>query len=171
MGRANRSFSTRPQRSSDGGDRTNGFAPRKPYSRDSASRSEGGRTEGRSARPDGPPFRKFDAPRTPRPFRAKPDSDSRPSGGFAEKKPYTKSGSQLRREKTLRQIRRNLRRKILRRQLPQKTGGSFAGKKPFSKSAAGSTGKPASTFDKFKGNKKPFGKRTPTRKFKPEEGE
>ena len=32
-------------------------------------------------------------------------------------------------------------------------------------------GKPASTFDKFKGNKKPFGKRPPARKFKPEGGE
>ena len=50
------------------------------------------------------------------------------------------------------------------------SGSSFAGKKPYGKSA-GSTGKPASTFDKFKDNKKPFGKRAPTRKFKPEKGE
>jgi hypothetical protein len=50
------------------------------------------------------------------------------------------------------------------------TGGSVAGKKAYGKSAAG-TGKPASTFDKFKGNKKPFGNRPPARKFKREEGE
>ena len=53
----------------------------------------------------------------------------------------------------------------------QKKSNSFAGKKPYAKSATGSTGKPASTFDKFKGNKKPFGKRAPARKFKPEETE
>jgi hypothetical protein len=50
------------------------------------------------------------------------------------------------------------------------TGASFAGKKAYGKPAAG-TGKPASTFDKFKGNKKPFGNRPPARKFKREEGE
>jgi hypothetical protein len=46
---------------------------------------------------------------------------------------------------------------------------SFAGKKPYSKSAAGASAGP---YDKFKDNKKPFGKRgAPARKFKPEEGE
>jgi len=51
--------------------------------------------------------------------------------------------------------------------------GGFAGKKPFGKSAgkpgASFAGKPASTFAKFAGNKKPFGKRAPARKFKPKE--
>jgi hypothetical protein len=35
----------------------------------------------------------------------------------------------------------------------------------------GRDGKAVSTFDKFKDNKKPFGKRPPARKFKPEKGE
>ncbi|WP_433965771.1 hypothetical protein [Tunturiibacter gelidiferens] len=51
------------------------------------------------------------------------------------------------------------------------TGGSFGAKKPYGKSSSIGTGKPASTFDKFKGNKKPFGNRPPARKFKREEGE
>ena len=119
------------------------------------------RSESRS---EGPPFRKFDAPRKPRPFSSdrpsRPERSDRPerparaegSGDYARrpssfgaKKPFGKSGSSF-----------------------SKKSGSFAGKKPFSKSASG-TGKPASTFDKFKGNKKPFGKRAPSRKFKPEE--
>jgi 23S rRNA pseudouridine2605 synthase len=46
--------------------------------------------------------------------------------------------------------------------------GGFAGKK---RSSEGSSGKPAGTFAKFVGNKKPFGKRPPGRKFKPGKGE
>jgi hypothetical protein len=63
--------------------------------------------------------------------------------------------------------------------------GGFAGKKPFGKTGKpfGKTdrpfgksnkpfaGKPAGTFAKFAGGKKPFGKRPPARKFKPREGE
>jgi 23S rRNA pseudouridine2605 synthase len=179
------SFSARPQRSADGGDRTNAFAPRKSFapreegegpsrfggkpsfSRDRGN-SGGERSEGRTSRASGPPFRKFDAPRTPRsssdrPARAEGSGDyaprsrstGKPSGGFGAKKPFGKSSGGY---------------------AAKSTGGSYAGKstagkKPYSKSAAGGTGKPASTFDKFKGNKKPFGKRTPTRKFKPQEGE
>ena len=67
-----------------------------------------------------------------------------------------------------------------------KREGGFAAKKPFSaRPAAGGTGKPfkkpssrsspdapgASTFDKFKGNAKPWGKRPPARKYKPKEDE
>ena len=47
-------------------------------------------------------------------------------------------------------------------------GRSF--RKP-SPAAASFTGKPESTFAKFAGNKKPFGKRPPARKFKPNGGE
>jgi hypothetical protein len=70
-------------------------------------------------------------------------------GGFAGKKPFGKSSG--------------------------KPGG-FAGKKPFGKSGsakpgASFPGKPSSTFAKFVGNKKPFGKRAPARKFKPKEDE
>ncbi len=124
-----------------------------------------GRSEGRSE--GGPPFRKFDAPRAPRRnFEDRPDRPARtprtdssaefprkPTKSFGAKKPFTtskgfagKSGAGF-----------------------GKKSGSFAGKKPFAKSAPRGTGKPASTFDKFKGNKKPFGKRPPARKFKPEE--
>jgi 23S rRNA pseudouridine2605 synthase len=122
------------------------------------------RSEGRS---DGPPFRKFDAPRKPRPFSsdrterpARPEASGdyarKPSSSFGAKKPYGKSSGGFAAKSGS--------------SFPKKSG-SFAGKKPYAKSATGSTGKPASTFDKFKGNKKPFGKRSPTRKFKPEGSE
>jgi hypothetical protein len=79
-------------------------------------------------------------------FAGKPPGDSAPRkfagkpGGFAGKKPFGKSAG--------------------------KPGG-FAGKKPFGKPGAAFPGKPSSTFAKFAGNKKPFGKRAPARKFKP----
>jgi 23S rRNA pseudouridine2605 synthase len=167
-------FSARPQRSPDGGDRTNGFAPRKSFvRRDEAAgpsrfggkpldrKSSGERSEGAAGRPGGPPYRKFDAPRTPRPSADRParrensgDYSPRPSGGYAgkssgglgAKKPYGKSNVGY---------------------AGKSADGGFAGKKAYGKSAAG-TGKPASTFDKFKGNKKPFGNRPPARKFKRE---
>jgi 23S rRNA pseudouridine2605 synthase len=150
----NRSREDRDSRENRGG-----FDARKP-------RTFGDRPKRTEARTDGPPFRKFDAPRKPRPFSS--DRPSRPrtegsgdfarksSGTFGAKKPFSKSS----------------------RPFAEKSSGSFgkksagfAGKKPFAKSAAGKSGKPASTFDKFKGNKKPFGKRPPARKFKPEKGE
>ncbi len=155
--------SPRPYRDADGGDRTNGFAPRKSFARDNDSRSEG-----RAARPDGPPFRKFDAPRSPRPFRAKDGFDSKPSGGFAEKKPYSKTSGSFGAKKPYGKSSGSYAGKSSGGSFAKKTG-SFAGKKPYGKSAASGAGKPASTFDKFKGNKKPFGKRAPARKFKPEE--
>jgi 23S rRNA pseudouridine2605 synthase len=173
------SYAPRPQggpRKFDG-DRSAGFAPRKPSF--SSNREDRGDRKGREDRPSerggrssGPPFRKFDAPRTPRPSSsARPDWSDRPdrparsegsadrprkpAGSFGAKKSYGKFSAGF----------------------AGKSGSSFAGKKPFSKSAAGAksaaagTGKPASTFDKFKGNKKPFGKRAPARKFKPGKGE
>ena len=147
----------------------------------------------RGERPSGPPFRKFDAPRgdrAARPFSsersdrparparpfssdrgdrparpfssdrgerpsrpARPESSGsyagKPSGSFGAKKPYGKSAGGY---------------------AGKSSGGSFGGKKPYGKSAAGNAGKPAGTFDKFKDNKKPFGKRPPARKFKPEKG-
>ena len=125
-------------------------------------------------------YRKFDAPRdrAARPFSSdrparpfssrpacaagprgrdrgtarKPEGDFKPRkfagklfakpGGFAGKKPYGKSTG--------------------------KPGG-FAGKKPFGKAGASFAGKPSSTFAKFAGSRKPFGKRAPARKFKPKE--
>jgi 23S rRNA pseudouridine2605 synthase len=147
------SFSARPQRSFDGGDRTNGFTPRKNSPRDTEDRPR------RTARSEGPPFRKFDAPRA---ASAKGAFEAKSTGSFGEKKPYSKTGGSFGVKKTY-----------------AKPGGSFAGKsdrgsstfkKTYGKSSA-ETGKPASTFDKFKGNKKPFGNRPPARKFKREEGE
>jgi hypothetical protein len=143
-----RTFEDRPAKPSFGGPRKPGsFTPRPQRSFDSGDAPR---------RTDGPPFRKFDAPRSPRPFRDKGDSGSKPGSAFGEKKPYRKSskgfagksGSSF-----------------------TKKSGSFTGKKPYGKSATDSTGKPAGTFDKFKGNKKPFGKRPPARKFKPKKEE
>jgi 23S rRNA pseudouridine2605 synthase len=173
-------FSARPQRNFDGGDRTNGFQPRKPFTPredgggssrfggrpGSRDREDSPRSEGRAGRPSGPPYRKFDAPRTPRPFSSdRPDRPARtegsggyagrPKSSFGDKKPYAKSGGFSGRSD---------------RGFAGKPKSSFAGKKPYGASAEGA-GKPASTFDKFKGNKKPFGKRAPARKFKPKEGE
>ena len=118
-----------------------------------------------------PRYRKFDAPRGDRPSRPfDPDRPARPassgyagkSGGYAgksaeykgksssfgDKKPYSKSSGSYAGKPS-----------------------SPAGKKPFSKSGGSSakSGKPAGTFDKFKNNAKPFGKRPPARKWKPEE--
>ena len=77
----------------------------------------------------------------PRKFAGKPFGKP---GGFAGKKPFAK---------------------------PSGKPGGFAGKKPFGKPGASNPGKPASTFAKFAGSKKPFGKRAPARKFKPREDE
>jgi hypothetical protein len=136
----------------------------------------------RPNRTDGPPFRKFDAPRKPRPFSSdrperseraarferseRPNRPSRsegsgdyarkPSSTFGAKKPFSKSTKPFSKSA---------------KPFTGKSTSSFAGKKPFTKSEAGKSGKPAGTFDKFKGNKKPFGKRPPARKFKPKESE
>jgi hypothetical protein len=155
------SFSPRPPR--EGGAGPSRFGGKPSFSRERNDR------DGRGERPSGPPFRKFDAPRGDRPFRPsadRPDRPSRParpegsggyggksSGGFGAKKPYSKSGG-----------------KSAGGYAGKSSGSGFAGKKPYGKSAADKSGKPVSTFDKFKDNKKPFGKRPPARKFKPEKG-
>ena len=60
--------------------------------------------------------------------------------------------------------------------IDRKPGGSFPAKsggadKPFRKPGRFAGDAPgASTFDKFKGGNKPFGKRPPARKWKPEPG-
>jgi 23S rRNA pseudouridine2605 synthase len=164
------SFSARPQNS--------GFGDRKPFTpreggapRFGGERSSGGSSD-RRARTDGPPFRKFDAPRGDRPARpsfggdrparpsfggdrpARPEGSGgyagKPSGGYAGKSSGGYAG------------------KPAGGGYAGKSSGGFAGKKPYSKSG---TGKPAGTFDKFKNNAKPFGNRPPARKFRPEEGE
>ena len=52
-----------------------------------------------------------------------------------------------------------------------KPGGSFAGKRPFARAGGACSSQAYRTFAKFAGNKKPFGKKPPGRKFKPTEGE
>ncbi|ODU54917.1 MAG: hypothetical protein ABT04_01920 [Granulicella sp. SCN 62-9] len=155
------SFSPRPPR--EGGAGSARFGGKPGFSRDRDSQSS---DRGERGPRSGLPFRKFDAPREPRPSRtsssdrgehpSRPkDSGSysgKPSGGFKAKKPYGKPGGKP-------------------SGYAGKSVGGFAGKKPYRRSATDNSGKPGSTFDKFKGNKKPFGKRAPARKFKPEKGE
>jgi hypothetical protein len=159
-----RRFGNKPGFARDRGDRDD-RSSRSNYS-DRPKRSEG--------RTEGPPFRKFDAPRKPRPFSSdrpqrserfdRTDRTARPArkeaGGdyprksgstFGEKKSFSKSGEGFA-GKSAGSF--------------SKKPSSFAGKKTLSKSSTAGTGKPSSTFDKFKGNKKPFGKRPPSRKFK-----
>lgn len=156
---------SRPPRRNFGGKPSFG-GPRKPgFSRDREDR--GGEREERGPR-SGPPFRKFDAPRGGKPFRsssARPpraeasgSEGTRPSGGFKAKKPFGKPSGKFGN-------------KPGGGYAGKSTGSGFAGKKPFGKFAGERSDKPGSTFDKFKGNKKPFGKRPPARKFKPEKGE
>ena len=117
----------------------------RPFSSDRPARSTSADRPARPARAEGAggAASKATGEFAPRKFAGKPFGKP---GGFAGKKPFGKSAG--------------------------KPGG-FAGKKPFGKSAgkpgASFAGKPASTFAKFAGNKKPFGKRAPARKFKPKE--
>ncbi len=172
------SYAPRPQSGSRSfeGDRSSGFAPRRPYtpreggagpSRFGGKPSFSREDRGERGERTGPPFRKFDAPRgkfssdrPARPARSEGSGRSygdKPSGAFAAKKPYGKSTGGFAGKSGA--------------YAGKSTGSSFAGKKTYGKSAA-TSGKSSGPFDKFKDNKKPFGKRgAPTRKFKPEEGE
>jgi 23S rRNA pseudouridine2605 synthase len=193
--RAAGSYTPRPQGDRPRGDRPqgdrprskegSGFAPRKPYTSRSADgpkyagkpsfsnankpagrpRSDD-RNQGSSSETGKRVYRKFDAPRDrpARPFSSdrparvgKFSGDvSKPTGDYAPRKfagkPSGKPGGFAGKS-------------------GGKATGGFAGKKPFSKSGGSFTGKPTSTFAKFAGNKKPFGKRPPGRKFKPSQGE
>jgi 23S rRNA pseudouridine2605 synthase len=151
-----RPSSDRPSRpfSSDRSDR-----PARPFSSDRPSRPFSSDRPDRPSRPfssdrSDRPARPYSSDRGDRPSRpARPEGSGsyagKPSGGFGAKKPYSKSSGGY---------------------AGKSSGGSFAGKKPYGRSGADSSGKPANTFDKFKDNKKPFGKRAPARKFKPEKG-
>ena len=109
-------------------------------------------------------YRKFDAPRE-RPARPSSgdrpgsregfgDGTRKPAGDFAPRKFASKPAGK-----------------------PGGFGGKSSGKpggfakKPFAKSDRPFKGKADSTFAKFAGNKNPFGKRPPARKFKPNTGE
>ena len=159
------------------------FAPRKPYAprgagffsakpRPSDDRQEraasgprGRQDRDSSAESGKRVYRKFDAPRdrSAPPFssdrRARGEdsgnSARKPSGDFAPRKfgnPAGKPGGYARKPGS-------------------KPGGGFGSKKRFDKPGAPFAGKPSSTFAKFAGNKKPFGKKPPARKYKPNEGE
>lgn len=147
------------------------FAPRKSFGAGKPGFSrDRDAAAGSDSRPARPVYRKFDAPRGDRPSR--PFSSDRPPSNRPPRAegaaPY---GDKPRRTFSDRPSRPSA--GTFDRPRGKSTG--FAGKKPFTRSASSGPGadrgKPASTFDKFKGNKKPFGKRAPSRKFKPEEGE
>ena len=193
----------------------------RPPRREFSSRPPRGDAEG--AESTGPRYRKFDAPRTPRPFTKDRESTGgyagkkreggyagKSEGGYA-KKPYVKSGGGYAGKSA----------SFGDKKPYSKSTGSYAGKsegykgkstgyagkseggykgkseggykgkseggykgksdggykgktaggyKGKSSAPFAKAGKPASTFDKFKDNKKPFGKRPPARKWKPEEG-
>jgi hypothetical protein len=161
-------YAARPRRSE-----SDASAPRKPFAprgagffsakpRPSDDRAERApREQGAASEGGKRVYRKFDAPRerTARPYSpgksaGEGGGSRKPAGGFAKRsfadKPAGKTGYG----------------KKTGGFAPKKTGG-FAGKKPDKPFG----GKPGSTFAKFAGNKKPFGKRAPARKFKPGPGE
>jgi 23S rRNA pseudouridine2605 synthase len=193
--RAPGSYAPRPKGDRPGGGRPGGYqgdrdrgprgagdgsAPRKPYAprgagffsakprpSDGAARATGGPPDRGSSTESGKRvYRKFDAPRdrparpysSDRPARAeRPGGEARkPSGDFAPRKFAGKPGGKP---------------GGFGEKPGRKPGAGFGGKKSFAKSDRPFTGKPASTFAKFAGNKKPFGKRAPARKFKPSQGE
>jgi len=171
-----------------------GFAPRKPY----PSRPAGGATgkprfskDGKPTKPrgDGPRrdsssegakrvYRKFDAPKSKvwgdRP--ALPQAPDRPARPYSSDRPARSAGpgGGARRpagDFAPRKFKAKGKPGGYEGKAGRKPSGGFAGKRPSSKPGASSSGKPASTFAKFAGNKKPFGKRPPARKFKPSPGE
>ena len=110
-------------------------------------------------------YKKFDAPRD-RPARGEGfGGDARKSGGdFAPRKVAVKPGGKT----------GGFAGKSSGFACKKRQAGGFGGKKSGGfgkKSDKPFTGKPSSTFAKFAGNKKPFGKRPPARKFKPNQGE
>ncbi len=156
------------------------------FSRDRAGRGDRSEQGPRS----GPPFRKFDAPRgkfsgarsegSDRPSRPTRSFSSegagdaeRPRRTFGAKKPFTKSSEGFS-DKPKSFGAKGKSGGYASKGKPDFADSKPYGKKTFTKSGkpsgkfAGKTGKPASTFDKFKDNKKPFGKRPPARKYKSE---
>jgi hypothetical protein len=157
-----------------------GFAARKPYPPRGAGffsgkprAADGPSAGGPRERPDRGAagegskrvYKKFDAPRD-RPSRpyssdrpARGDRDASKRGDFAPRKFAGKAGPKAGGKPG--------------GFGPKKVGG-FADKKSGGfgkKSDTPFKGKPTSTFAKFAGNKKPWGKRPPARKFKPNEGD
>ena len=191
------SYAARPQgdrpRRPEGGS----FAPRKP----DASRPSGGagttgkprfskdgkpqgKFQGDRPRPDSAGeggkrvYRKFDAPKSEarRDRPARTQSTDRPARPYSSDRPARAAspGGESRRpagDFAARKFKAKGKPGGYEGKAGRKPGGGFAGKKPSFKSGDSSSGKPGSTFAKFAGNKKPFGKRPPARKFKPSQGE
>jgi 23S rRNA pseudouridine2605 synthase len=173
------SYAPRPRGDRPQGTEGGSFAPRKPYaprgagffsakprpSDDRGDRAASGPRErqdrGSSTESGKRVYRKFDAPRD-RPARGEGfGGDARKAGGdFAPRKFAGKPGSKAGGKSG-----------GFAGKTGHKPGGGFAGKKSYSKSGAPFSDKSTSTFAKFAGNKKPFGKRAPARKFKPTQGE
>ncbi len=179
-GRSGGSYSPRPQ-----GDRPRrtegeGSAPRKPYAPRGAGffsnkprTSDGPAREPREGGEGKRVYRKFDAPRDKA---ARPYSSDRPARSYSSDRPARAEGGEARKPAG----------DFAKRKFGGKPSGKpggfggkssgkpggFGGKKSFSRSSDKPfSGKPSSTFEKFVGNKKPFGKRAPARKFKPGKGE
>ena len=110
-------------------------------------------------------YRKFDAPRAPRDPSARGDRSARP---FTPDRPARPAGSGGHAGKPG-GFKKKFAGDFAPRRSSENPGGGFAGKKPYAKSGKSFSGKPTSTFAKFAGNKKPFGKKPPARKFKPRE--
>ena len=162
--------------------RTDGGArpPREGFSKPRTFRDREGAEAGASTRPDRPAFRKFDAPRKPfapregggdaRPPRREGAAPGKPAFG-GPKKPFTRSGPGAAgpREGGFSGSRDGSS-SAAKKPFGAKPGG-FAGKKSFSgkpPSPRGADAPGASTFDKFKGGNKPWGKRPPARKPRPD---
>jgi hypothetical protein len=181
----------RPRRPEGGG-----FAPRNPYHSRAAAGDHSGKPrfsqDGKPAtkyRGDGPRrnsssdggkrvYRKFDAPRSEvrRDRPALPQAPDRPARPYSSDRSARPAGAGGGARKpagdfTPRKFKAKGKPGGYEGKTGRKPSGGFAGKRPSSKPAASSSGKPAGTFAKFVGNKKPFGKRPPARKFKPSQGE
>jgi len=162
-----------------------GFFSAKPRPSDGAARADSGPREGQERGPSSEGskrvYKKFDAPRD-RPARpysserpARPYSSDRLARPYSSDRPARADGPGGGARKPAGDF--------APRKFAGKSGGGKPGgfgAKPVGRPSAGFTGKksdrpftgkPASTFEKFAGNKKPFGKRPPARKFKPSPGE
>jgi hypothetical protein len=169
------SYSPRPQ-GGPGGDRGDRgdrpSYPRKPFT-PSGPREGGFSREGQGDRPARPTYRKFDAPRGPRPSFDRGDRapradrgdrpaferPSKPSGDRAPR-PYSSrpaSGEGRPYQRVDRPAGDRPARPSSDRSYSKPAGGGFGAKKPFSK-PGGFAGKPANTFTKFEGGKNPFRK-------------
>jgi hypothetical protein len=200
FGRKREGFAPRPSNDAhpprrDFSDRTPPRGPReRPDSQARASTGEGAKRVYRKfdaprpgarkfSGPSGPKFSspKPDGPKDARKFAPRPERPERPRRAFspdsAESRAGNRTSGNFKRKPAGKPFPRKFAsdpsfepRKFTGKPAPRAATG-FKGKKPAGKSGAPFPGKPGSPFAKFVGNKKPFGKRPPARKFKPPKGE